>query len=94
VAQLRNGPSIYFGDANQLAAKWSAAVAVLADSGSAEAVYIDVTDPQRPAAGAGSDSNSSSGVGTGTDTAATGSGSAATADSADSGGAVSPSTGG
>jgi cell division protein FtsQ len=80
VAQLRNGPSIYFGDADQLAAKWSAAVAVLADSGSAEAVYIDVTDPQRPAAGAGSDSNSSAGVGT--------------ANSAVAGSPVSPSTGG
>jgi cell division protein FtsQ len=63
VAQVRNGPSIYFGDASRLSAKWTAASAVLADSKSAGAVYIDVTDPQRPAAGAGSDgsSNSSSG---------------------------------
>jgi cell division protein FtsQ len=53
VAQLRNGPSIYFGDNSQLGAKWTAAVAVLADSGSAGASYIDVTDPARPAAGAG-----------------------------------------
>ncbi|MDQ6606381.1 MAG: FtsQ-type POTRA domain-containing protein, partial [Actinomycetota bacterium] len=30
VAQLRNGPSIYFGDAHGLAAKWAAAVAALA----------------------------------------------------------------
>ena len=54
VAQLRNGPSIYFGDTDRLAAKWLAAVAVLADSGSAGAPYIDVTDPDRPAAGAAS----------------------------------------
>ncbi len=59
VAELRNGPSIYFGDPNQLAAKWTAAIVVLANSGSASADYIDVTDPNRPAAGAGSDSNAS-----------------------------------
>jgi cell division protein FtsQ len=51
-AQLRNGPSIYFGDAQQLSAKWTAAAAVLAASDSAGAVYIDVSDPERPAAGA------------------------------------------
>ncbi len=59
VAQLRDGPSIYFGDSAQLPAKWSAAAAVLADSGSAGPAYIDVTDPNRPAAGAGSDSSAS-----------------------------------
>jgi cell division protein FtsQ len=53
VAQLRNGPSVYFGAATRLAAKWVAAREVLADPGSAQAVYIDVTDPSRPAAGAG-----------------------------------------
>ena len=52
VAQLRNGPSVVFGDAGSLAPKWNAALAVLADSGSAGAQYIDVTDPARPAAGA------------------------------------------
>jgi cell division protein FtsQ len=52
VAQLRGGPSIYFGDATELRAKWASVVAVLADSGSAGASYIDVTDPMRPAAGA------------------------------------------
>jgi cell division protein FtsQ len=52
--QLRSGPVIYFGDASELAAKWQAAVAVLSDPGSRGAVYIDVTNPQRPAAGAGS----------------------------------------
>ncbi len=53
VAQLRGGPQVYLGDPDQLAQKWSAAVAVLGDSGSAGAAYIDVTDPRRPAAGAG-----------------------------------------
>lgn len=64
VAQLRSGPSIYFGQPTRLAAKWVAVEAVLADSGSAGAAYIDVTDPQRPAAGAGT-------AGTGTSGAAT-----------------------
>jgi cell division protein FtsQ len=53
VVQLRSGPSIYFGDAGRLAAKWIAAIAVLTDAGSSGAAYIDVTDPARPAAGAG-----------------------------------------
>jgi cell division protein FtsQ len=60
VAQVRGGPSIYFGDPTELSAKWIAAVAVLADPGSAGALYIDVTDPQRPAAGPGDQSASSS----------------------------------
>jgi cell division protein FtsQ len=52
VAQIRGGPSLYFGDTTRLSAKWAAAAAVLADSGSAGASYIDVSDPERPAAGA------------------------------------------
>lgn len=51
VAQLRNGPALYFGDASELGSKWLAASAVLADAGSNGAAYIDVTDPARPAAG-------------------------------------------
>jgi cell division septal protein FtsQ len=51
-AQVRGGPSIYFGDATAGDAKWAAAAAVLADPGSAGATYIDVTDPHRPVAGA------------------------------------------
>jgi hypothetical protein len=51
VAQMRSGPSVYFGDSAELAAKWTAAAAVLADPGSVGAVYVDVTDPARPAAG-------------------------------------------
>ncbi|MGI9183338.1 MAG: cell division protein FtsQ/DivIB [Solirubrobacteraceae bacterium] len=53
---LRNGPSVYFGATGRLGAKWAAATAVLGSSDSAGAVYIDVTDPRRPAAGAGADS--------------------------------------
>ncbi len=56
MVQLRDGPSIYFGDGNRLTGKWTAATAVLADPGSAGASYIDVTEPNRPAAGGGSDS--------------------------------------
>jgi len=57
VAKLRSGPSLYFGDSTQLGDKWTAATEVLADSRSSGALYIDVTDPSRPAAGAGTDSN-------------------------------------
>jgi cell division protein FtsQ len=52
VADVRGGPQIVFGDTSALPAKWGAAAAVMADSGSAGAQYIDVTDPARPAAGA------------------------------------------
>jgi cell division protein FtsQ len=51
VAQLHNGPQIYFGQASGLRAKWTAAAAVLADPGSQGAAYIDVTVAERPAAG-------------------------------------------
>lgn len=53
VVQLRDGPSLFFGDAELENAKWTAAGDVLADAGSVGAGYIDVTDPRRPAAGAG-----------------------------------------
>jgi cell division protein FtsQ len=65
VAQIRGGPSVYFGDGTQLAQKWVAASAVLGDPGSAGAEYIDVTDPERPAAGAGSDGQATAGGSTG-----------------------------
>jgi cell division protein FtsQ len=58
-AQLRNGPKLYFGSEDDLGAKWAAAAAVLDDSGSAGADYIDVTVASRPVAGAGSDTASS-----------------------------------
>ncbi len=59
-AQLRNGPKLYFGEDDDLGAKWAAAAAVLADSGSAGADYIDVTVAGRPVAGAGSDTAANS----------------------------------
>lgn len=65
VIQLRNGPKVYFGDDGDLAAKWAAAAAVLADSGSAGADYVDVTVPSRPAAGVGSDADGTSSSGGG-----------------------------
>jgi cell division protein FtsQ len=86
VAQLRHGPSIYFGNDEHLRQKWAAAAAVLADSGSVGALYIDVTDPNRPAAGsnasapsaAGSGATSSGSAGS-TSTSASGSGTSSTA---------------
>jgi cell division protein FtsQ len=86
VAQLRNGPSLYFGDASRLGAKWQAASEVLADPGSAGAVYIDVTDPGRPAAGSrGSDSSSASSSSTDQPSSASGSGSGQPTSAASSG---------
>ena len=94
VVQLRNGPAIYFGDARDAGAKWTAATAVLADPGSVGASYIDVTDPARPAAGSASTSTTST---TSTSTASTASASststAATSTPATSG-PTSSSTGG
>lgn len=55
VVQLRNGPRVFFGGADRLAAKWDALAAVLAQPSSAGAPYIDVSVPARPAAGRGSD---------------------------------------
>jgi cell division protein FtsQ len=57
VVQLRNGPQLYFGPNSQLAAKWVAVTAVLGNSGSQGAQYIDVSDPRRPAAGAATPSS-------------------------------------
>jgi cell division protein FtsQ len=48
---MRNGLSIYFGDATRPHAKWLAAARVLADPSSAGATYVDVRAPERPAAG-------------------------------------------
>lgn len=65
VVQLRSGPSLYFGDASDLEAKWLAATEVLADPASAGASYIDVTDPARPAAGASPAAVAAAGLATG-----------------------------
>ncbi len=93
VAQIRGGPSIYFGLAADARAKWIAATEVLADPGSAGATYIDVTDPVRPAAGAGAASAGAAGASAsaaaGTPTSATG-GSASGAAAAQSGSASTP----
>jgi cell division protein FtsQ len=67
VAQMSSGPEIYFGDATMLRAKWTAAVTVLANLPAGGAQYIDVSVPDRPAAGglastASSDQSSSTGT--------------------------------
>jgi cell division protein FtsQ len=51
VVQLRSGPRIYFGSASRPQAKWRAALAVLATPQVAGADYVDVSDPDRAAAG-------------------------------------------
>lgn len=51
VVRVADGPEIVFGTAGRLAAKWAAAVRVLADEGAAGAAYVDVRIPERPAAG-------------------------------------------
>jgi cell division protein FtsQ len=48
---MRDGLSIYFGNATRPHAKWLAAARVLADPSSAGASYLDVRLPERPAAG-------------------------------------------
>jgi len=48
---MRNGLLVYFGDADRVHAKWLALERVLLDEGSAGAGYIDVSLPERPAAG-------------------------------------------
>lgn len=51
VAQIEDGPELIFGRPEQAAAKWAAAVRVLADADSAGATYVDVRLPERPVAG-------------------------------------------
>jgi len=76
VAQLRRGPEIYFGAATDLLAKWTAVALVLADPSSVGAAYIDVTVPERPAAGGvgepASSSQSAAGAGAAADANSTG----------------------
>lgn len=48
---MTEGPSVYFGSAQDLRAKWSAAARVLADPSAEGARYVDVRAPDRPAAG-------------------------------------------
>ncbi len=95
VVRLRNGPSLYFGDRDLLTAKWIAAAGVLADPGSRGASYIDVSDPERPAAGAAGATPASSAAGAAVATpASTAAGAAgATPASSTSAGGTVPSTG-
>lgn len=51
VVHVKNGPELVFGDPGRVAAKWAAAIRVLADRDAAGAEYIDVRIPERPAAG-------------------------------------------
>jgi hypothetical protein len=48
---LRSGIELRFGDASQAAAKWKAAVAVLADPSITSLDYVDLHAPRRPAVG-------------------------------------------
>jgi cell division protein FtsQ len=48
---LRDGPRIDFGDVTLVDAKWLSAAAVLADTDSRGAAYVDVRLPERPVAG-------------------------------------------
>jgi cell division protein FtsQ len=48
---MRNGLTVYFGDAARAPAKWTALERVLADTSSHGASYVDVRLPERPAAG-------------------------------------------
>jgi cell division protein FtsQ len=66
VVSIRRGPIVYFGGGDRLVAKWQAALAVLAAPANAGASYIDVADPQRPAAGSSSAASARSSASTGT----------------------------
>jgi cell division protein FtsQ len=95
VAQMRSGPSIYFGDDSDLSAKWAAATEVLADPGSVGATYVDVTDPSRPAAGASPEAVATAGLATsgtdgGTSTTASSSAASSASPSTDSSAASAP----
>jgi cell division protein FtsQ len=51
MATLEAGPLVVLGDATRLDAKWAAAAAAIADGDAAAAGYVDVSLPERPAAG-------------------------------------------
>jgi cell division protein FtsQ len=48
---LEEGPAIVLGDGSRLEAKWVAAASVIAEAAGADAGYVDVSIPERPAAG-------------------------------------------
>lgn len=49
--RMAEGPTLYFGTATHLDAKWAAAARVLADPAAEGATYVDVRVPERAAAG-------------------------------------------
>ena len=49
--EMRDGPTLIFGDATRVRDKWDAAARVLADPAARGAAYIDLRLPDRPAAG-------------------------------------------
>lgn len=51
VAELEDGTELVFGAPDRLAAKWAAAIRVLADEEATGATYVDVRIPERPVAG-------------------------------------------
>lgn len=51
VAELEDGTELVFGTTERLAAKWAAAIRVLAHEDASGATYIDVRIPERPVAG-------------------------------------------
>ncbi len=51
VVQVAEGPELVFGRATKIEAKWAAATRILADDDSTGATYIDLSIPERPAAG-------------------------------------------
>jgi cell division protein FtsQ len=51
VLNVRSGPDLIFGSASQAGAKWAAATRVLAEPSAAGAVYLDLREPGRVAAG-------------------------------------------
>lgn len=51
VVELQGGLELRFGAATRISDKWKAAAAVLADPGLKSASYLDLTVPERPAAG-------------------------------------------
>jgi cell division septal protein FtsQ len=72
---MRRGPTILFGSAERVAAKWAAATRVLADPSSEGATLLDVRLPERPAAsgfGGATPVEGLAGVSPGADAGATG----------------------
>jgi cell division protein FtsQ len=51
VATLEDGLQVLLGDDSRLDAKWAAVAAAIAEGGAADAGYVDVSLPERPAAG-------------------------------------------